>query len=168
MQDQVYDSCHFPAENPIHLHRSIWKQYHPEFLAFGTAHVSFVHNQKDTAAKWVIGKVEAEPGETVKVPVSVEGDKDGLNSYLVKITQDAGPKAVGATAGSAYSELSFQANKDNLTFGGTNSDQKKNIVAADGDVFYMEFEVPSNAEPGTKYNLKFADIDLEDIDMNQA
>ncbi len=127
----------------------------------------FVHDKKDTAAKWIIGKEEAEPGETVRVPVSVQGDKDGINSYKLQITQDDGPVATNAAIGDAYAELGFEQNLKNLSFGGTNHAKNENIIAPDGDVFYIEFKVPDDAAPGSLYNLKFADIDLEDIDMTQ-
>ena len=129
----------------------------------------FVHDQKDTSAKWIIDKVEADPGETVKVPVKVQGDTDGLNSYMVQISQDAGPVLVSAESGSAYGELSFESNLKKLTFGGTNSDKGENIIAKDGDVFYMNFEVPKDAAPDTTYHLNFVKdaLDLENIDMVQ-
>ncbi|MDE5754906.1 MAG: hypothetical protein K2H89_10260, partial [Oscillospiraceae bacterium] len=133
----------------------------------------FEHKKQDTAAKWVIGKVEIDAGTTTaRVPVSVQGaskKKDGINSYIAKIKQDAGPKATGAEAGTAYAELGLQQNLNDLDliFAGTNSDQKKNITAADGDVFYIDFEIPADAAPGTTYNLKFADLELENMDMVQ-
>ncbi|MDE5737353.1 MAG: hypothetical protein K2H93_03205, partial [Oscillospiraceae bacterium] len=130
----------------------------------------FNHEKKDTNAKWVIGKEEVEAGATVQIPVSVEGASDiadGINSYIVKIKQDAGPTATNASSGTAYSELGLTQNLAELIFAGTNSDKKENIATADGDVFYIEFKVPDDAAPGTTYNLSFADIELENMDMVQ-
>ncbi|MDE7121831.1 MAG: hypothetical protein K2O42_06690, partial [Oscillospiraceae bacterium] len=135
----------------------------------------FDHKKQDTAAKWVIGKVEIDPGTTTaRVPVSVEGASDpadAINSYIAKIQQDkAGAKATGAEIGTAYAELGLQQNLKDLEyiFAGTSSTKdKENVTAADGVVFYMDFEVPADAAPGTVYNLNFADIDLENADMVQ-
>ncbi|MDE6730145.1 MAG: hypothetical protein K2J71_05155, partial [Oscillospiraceae bacterium] len=135
----------------------------------------FDHKKQDTAAKWVIGKVEIDPGTTTaRVPVSVEGASDpadAINSYIAKIQQDkAGAKAIGAEIGTAYAELGLQQNLKDLEyiFAGTSSTKdKENVTAADGVVFYMDFEVPADAAPGTIYNLNFADIDLENADMVQ-
>ncbi|MDE6658022.1 MAG: hypothetical protein K2J88_05510, partial [Oscillospiraceae bacterium] len=130
----------------------------------------FNQQKKDTNAKWIIGKEEVDPGATVKVPVSVQGasdSADGINSYIVKIKQDAGPTATGASGGDAYAELGLQQNLKDLIFAGTNSSKGENITAADGDVFYMEFKVPDDAAPGTVYNLSFVDIELQNIDMVQ-
>ncbi len=117
-------------------------------------------------AEWIIGTVEAEPGETVTVPVTVKGDVDGINSYIADLGQDAGPKATGAEAGDAYAALDFAANIDTLAFGGTNYSLKENVVAKDGAVvFNMTFEVPADAE-GT-YDITFEDLELYNIDMVQ-
>ena len=138
------------------------------YILIKDTETEFVHETKDTSAEWVIGKVTAKAGETVKVPVTVNGDKDGINSYLVKLTQDAGPKATGATAGSAYAPLAFAENTGALTFGGTSSDKDNvNVKAVDGTVFEVEFQVPQDAKGGTRYNIKFDSIDLENAEMQQ-
>jgi len=117
-------------------------------------------------AEWIIGQVEVNAGEKAVVPVTVKGDVDGINSYILDMSQDAGPVYKGATAGDAYEGLDFIANEKNLIFAGTNSSLDKNIVAADGAVvFNVEFDVPADAAPGTVYNLKFEDLELYNIDM---
>ena len=134
------------------------------------ADTEFNHEKKDTNATWIIGKEEVEAGATVQIPVSVQGASDiadGINSYVVKIKQDAGPTATNATSGTAYSELGLTQNLAELIFAGTNPDKNENIATADGDVFYIEFKVPDDAAPGTIYNLSFADIELENMDMVQ-
>ncbi|MDE5767889.1 MAG: hypothetical protein K2H82_00690, partial [Oscillospiraceae bacterium] len=135
----------------------------------------FEHKKQDTAAKWIIGKVEVESGTTTaRVPISVEGASnadDAINSYIAKIQQqEAGAKATGAEPGTAYAELGLQQNIKDLEyiFAGTSStENKENVTAEDGVVFYIDFEIPADAAPGTTYNLNFADIDLENADMVQ-
>jgi len=126
----------------------------------------FVEESSKIDAEWIIGTVEAEPGETVTVPVTVKGDKDGLNSYIADLGQDAGPTAGDATAGDAYAALDFVGNTANLTYGATNYTLGENVVAADGAVvFNVPFTVPADAAPGTVYNITFEDLAIYNIDM---
>ncbi len=126
----------------------------------------FVEESSKIDAEWIIGTVEAEPGETVTVPVTVKGDKDGLNSYIADLGQDAGPVAGEATKGDAYAALDFASNITNLTFGGTNYTLGENVVAADNAVvFNVTFKVPDDAAPGTVYDITFEDLSIYNIDM---
>ena len=116
-------------------------------------------------ATWQIGTVEAKPGETVTVDVTVYGDT-GLNSYTFQMLQDAGPTALNAAAGDAYANLAFEYVLDTLTFGATGVDVT-NVVAADGAVVLtVTFQVPEDAAEGTIYNLTFnGDVTAHNADM---
>ncbi len=122
----------------------------------------------DEAGQWIIGTTEVEAGATVTIPVTVKGDVNGINSYILDMGQDAGPVAKVAEAGDAYAALNFISNLDNLTFAGTNFSEGQNIVPADGAVvFNVTFEVPADAAPGTIYNLTFEGLEVYDINMSK-
>jgi len=118
------------------------------------------------AGMWIIGTDIVAPGATVTIPVTVTGDKNGINSYIMKMGQDAGPVANTASAGDAYGDLNFVFNLDGgMTFAGTNNTLNENIIPADGaTVFYVTFTAPT--EPG-KYNLTFDELSVFDINMSE-
>ena len=125
----------------------------------------FVDESKNVDAQWIIGTTEVDAGATVSLPISVVGDKDGLNSYIAKITADEGAVASKAEAGDAYAALNFESNIAALTFGGTNTAAKNADAAADNaTVFAVTFTVPEDAAPGTIYNVKWADLEIRDGD----
>ena len=133
-----------------------------------TTEPPFVEEEVEIDAEWIIATTEVEAGATVKLPITVTGDKDGLNSYIAKLAVDAGPTATGAEAGDAYAALSFESNIAGMTFGATDTASGKNVVAADNStVFYVTFDVPADAAPGTLYNVKWADLTINNIEMQR-
>ncbi len=128
----------------------------------------FTSESKEIDAEWIIGTTEAAAGSTVTIPVTVKGDVDGINSYILNMGQDAGPVAKGAEAGDAYAALNFVYDLADLEFAGTNYTEGANVVAADGAVvFNVTFDVPADAAPGTIYDLTFEGLELYDINMVQ-
>ncbi|MBQ8927155.1 MAG: PT domain-containing protein, partial [Oscillospiraceae bacterium] len=126
----------------------------------------FTHVTQDTDAQWVIGTTTVEAGEDAVISVSVNGDTDGLNSYIVRLAQDAGPVLKSAEQATAYAELGFEKNTDNLVFGGTNFSTKENVTG-DGDVITLTFST-DDLEPGI-YNVTFVDdtVEIYNVEMVQ-
>ncbi len=123
---------------------------------------------EDNTPEWIISTVEAKPGEDVVVTVSVKGDTNGINSFILDMEAEGGMKAVSAEAGPAYEGLSVISNLETLTFAGTNYSVAENIKPSEDGavVFGVVFHVPEDAEPGL-YNLTFQDLIIYDMDMKQ-
>ena len=121
---------------------------------------------KKSDAQWVIGTTEVEAGEEVKLPVSVVGDKDGLNSFIAKLIADEKLTGGVGTQGDAYGTIKFEANEKNLNYGGTYVEGKNIVAASDNSVvFYVTFKTPADAKPGTKYDVKFDELNIINGDM---
>ena len=122
----------------------------------------FVEQEEQVDAQWIIGTTEVDAGASVDLPITVKGDK-GLNSYIAKITADLAPS--DAAAGDAYAALSFEKNVAALTFGATYTEGLNVTAADDSTVFSLHFDVPADAAPGTIYNVKWADLTINNGDM---
>ncbi len=123
---------------------------------------------EDSAPEWIISNVEALPGEDVMVTVSVKGDTNGINSYIMDMDAEGGMIGVQIEAGTAYPELTTIFNPETLTVAGTNYSIDKNIKPSEDGavVFSVIFHIPEGAEPGL-YNLTFQDLIVYDMDMNE-
>ncbi len=123
---------------------------------------------EDSDPVWIISDVEAQPGEDVMVTVSVEGDTNGINSYILEMDVEGELEAVSVEAGPAYEGLSMVSNLEAFTFAGTNYSIDENIKPSEDGavVFSVIFHIPEAAEPGL-YNLTFQDLIVYDMDMNQ-
>ncbi|MDE5737352.1 MAG: hypothetical protein K2H93_03200, partial [Oscillospiraceae bacterium] len=117
------------------------------------------------AGMWIIGTDTVAPGATVTIPVTVTGDKNGINSFKMIMGKDDAVTANASEKGSAYEPLGFVFNLDNMTFAGTNYELEQNIIPEDGSVvFYVTFTAPT--EPG-KYDLTFEGLEVFDINMSE-
>ncbi|MBQ8928563.1 MAG: hypothetical protein IJ055_09885, partial [Oscillospiraceae bacterium] len=116
-------------------------------------------------AKWIIGTTEVYAGEDAVIAVSVTNDTVGLNSYVVRLTQDAGPVLKSAEQATAYAELGFEKNLETMVFGGTSFGSEENIIG-NGDVITLTFDT-TGVEPGL-YNVRFVDgtVEIYDVAMN--
>ncbi|MDE5754748.1 MAG: hypothetical protein K2H89_09450, partial [Oscillospiraceae bacterium] len=122
------------------------------------------------AGMWIIGTDTVAPGATVTIPVTVTGDKNGINSFIMKMGNPGKdgitPTPESAEKGNAYGEaMNFVPNIANMTFGSTNFTLGENVMLTEDGavVFNVTFTAPT--EPGT-YDLTFEDLSVYDINMS--
>lgn len=122
-------------------------------FAFGMAHsTAYAVEGVDTNVK--VGSTNAAPGDTVQVPVVIEGNP-GILGAVLQITYDDGLNLVNATNGNAFAPLSLTkpgslASPCKFTWDGVD------IEAADvrdGEILVLTFEVSESVASGTALNV---------------
>ncbi|MBR3448956.1 MAG: hypothetical protein IKH27_14255, partial [Oscillospiraceae bacterium] len=110
---------------------------------------------------WYIGKKEAEPGKTVKVPVTVKGDT-GTAGFVAQFAYDPKLTFIGYEWGDAYSD-NAELNKDEMVIVWAAGPGNNEIAADDAVVVNLVFTAPD--EEGT-YPVTFTDLEVVDTEQN--
>ena len=114
-----------------------------------------------------VDSVEAEPGDTIKVNVSISGNT-GIAGALIGISYDSRLNLISAENGNAFQNLTFTkpgklGNPAKFLWDSENGMSKK-----DGTVLILTFKVADDAKKGTSLNVKIncKSGDFYDADMN--
>ena len=103
-------------------------------------------------AKLVVENVEAEAGKTVRVTIDIQNNP-GIIGALLTIEYDPALTLIGAEAGSAWNSLNFTlpqsfTNPCNFVWDGVSGADHSN-----GSIIVLTFEIPSDVDAGTVYNI---------------
>ncbi len=121
-----------------------------------------------------VDSVEAEPGDTVKVNVSISGNT-GIAGALIGISYDSRLALVSAENGNAFQNLTFTkpgklGNPAKFLW-----DSESGMSKKDGTILILTFKVADNAEKGTSLNVTincksgdFYDADLNTVEVHSV
>ncbi|MCR4645244.1 MAG: hypothetical protein K5695_07530 [Oscillospiraceae bacterium] len=124
-------------------------------------------HKDDATVVWSVKSYQATPGQPLTIPVTIPIAEKGMNSYTAQLYADPGLTVTKIENGTAYPDMGFVANLDDLSFAGTNYSTSEDLMAAQDSVLcYVTIMVPENATPSDTYQIGFLSATASDYSMN--
>ena len=125
-------------------------------MLFTTMHPFSVFAEDENAVI-TVESVSAAPGATVDVVVTIENNP-GILGASVKLEYDSGLTLIGATAGEAFSPLTFSkpGKYTSPCIFGWDGQELSVEQIKDGTILTLQFQIDANAESGNEYDVKLS------------